>query len=316
MKYRARVVANDPSEDDCPFPGCVRVIHPKIFGVMKSIEELSDPKDILAAHHFSPWVRPHYAHPMDFYTPFIGEIVFIEQVEDGEGWIWTGVSTGEAVTEPLSGKTREGLNYNNTTSLERIFGMRNGSFLKFSDFEDSGRFVLEVLGPNSSHTDRKGPAIVIQGDQGKHSIALTDGEGGKSFFFDSDPDSQVVAVTDKTNNSGLLMKPDIVELYAFNNASLAMKTDEILLKDGSNNKVKLSGDGIVIEDANGNKITLASEGVKVHDANGNEVIMDSAGVKLKTGDASTWLPNILGTCPFTGVPHGGAGAGIVKLTGG
>jgi hypothetical protein len=61
---------------------------------------------------------------------------------------------------------------------------------------------------------------------------------------------------------------------------------------------------------------MASGGITIEDANGNQVVMDAAGVKLKTGDASPWLPNIIPTCPFTGAPHGGPAAGIVKLTGG
>lgn len=258
MKYKARVVENDSSSEGCPFPGCIKVVHPKLFGVMRGIEELSDPKDIIASHIFSPWVQPHYSHPMDAYTPFIGEYVYIEQIEDGECWVWTGVATGEAYHDPLTGKTREGLNYNSSTPFERIFGMRNGSYLKFSDFEDSGRFILEVLGPNSSHQDRKGPCVIIQGDQGKNAVVIMDGEGKRSFMFDSNPDSHLVAITDKENNSGLMMKDDIVELYAFDTTKLAMKSDEVLLEDGGGNKIKYNSSGILIEDANGNKAVLSS----------------------------------------------------------
>lgn len=36
---------------------------------------------------------------------------------------------------------------------------------------------------------------------------------------------------------------------------------------------------------------------------------------LNTGDAASWVPNTLAVDPFTGLAHGGAQAGIVKLQG-
>lgn len=36
---------------------------------------------------------------------------------------------------------------------------------------------------------------------------------------------------------------------------------------------------------------------------------------LKSGDATLWAPNVLPNCLFTGTPHGGTVAGIVKLKG-
>lgn len=50
-------------------------------------------------------------------------------------------------------------------------------------------------------------------------------------------------------------------------------------------------------------------------ADGSIEVDSTVGITLKTGDASTWLPNILGNCAFTGAPHGGAVAGIQKLKG-
>lgn len=38
-------------------------------------------------------------------------------------------------------------------------------------------------------------------------------------------------------------------------------------------------------------------------------------IVLQTGDASSWMPNVIAVCPMTGAPHGGPGAGIVKLKG-
>jgi hypothetical protein len=64
-----------------------------------------------------------------------------------------------------------------------------------------------------------------------------------------------------------------------------------------------------------------------YDARSKEITVESTGnviikagaqatkLELNTGDASTWLPNILQVDPVTGVPHGGPTAGIVKLKG-
>jgi hypothetical protein len=40
------------------------------------------------------------------------------------------------------------------------------------------------------------------------------------------------------------------------------------------------------------------------------------GILLKSTDSSGWMPNTLAVDPFTGLPHGGPGAGIAKLKGG
>ena len=85
--------------------------------------------------------------------------------------------------------------------------------------------------------------------------------------------------------------------------------------DKNGNTVTLSADGTDIKDKTGNEIKMTSDGITAKDINGNEVIMAAAGITLKTGDATPWMPNIVPNCIFSGSPHGGSGAGIVKLTG-
>lgn len=74
---------------------------------------------------------------------------------------------------------------------------------------------------------------------------------------------------------------------------------------------------IVIEDGEFSMtVDKAGESIEITDWNGNGFTLDSTGLTIITGDASGWVPNILSVCPFTGAPHGGPGAGIVKLKGG
>jgi hypothetical protein len=50
-----------------------------------------------------------------------------------------------------------------------------------------------------------------------------------------------------------------------------------------------------------------------------DITLSAAGsINLQTagGDSAAWLPNILSTCPYTGLPHGGKSAGISSLKGG
>lgn len=48
---------------------------------------------------------------------------------------------------------------------------------------------------------------------------------------------------------------------------------------------------------------------------GFKITIDDTGITLNSTDAFVWKPNILPNDPFTGLPHGGAGAGIIKLKG-
>lgn len=49
---------------------------------------------------------------------------------------------------------------------------------------------------------------------------------------------------------------------------------------------------------------------------GLSIELTSSGIVLKSGDGSTWKPSILPACIFSGAPHGGPTAGIVKISGG
>jgi len=75
--------------------------------------------------------------------------------------------------------------------------------------------------------------------------------------------------------------------------------------------------GIVacVHDRNYRPKDLSEGDVCVYDYRGLRITIDSTGITLKTDDATTWKPNILDVDPFTGLPHGGPTAGIVKLKG-
>jgi len=95
------------------------------------------------------------------------------------------------------------------------------------------------------------------------------------------------------------------------------KSHKIIMVDNA------SASEIRIEDKNKNSITIDSKKDTITINTEKDLIVNSKGetvinasnITLKTPDSSTWLPNVIPVCPFTGAPHGGPGAGITKLKG-
>jgi hypothetical protein len=273
-KNMAYVVENDFELEDCPYKGCIKVVCPDLLG-WSDLPPMDAPfeivKDLMIE---SGWVRPHWTHPMDFYVPEIGEGVYIEALAGGDvrNLIWTGFYPGEDFINQWTYDSLEGVNTQVVEYTDRIYGTRNGTYIKIEDVDD-GKFIIEVCGKNKSDPSRIGHKFTIDPAVG---LEYADKDGASKITFD---------------------------------------VDGMSIIDSQGNKVTLDSSGIIIEDLNGNKLTKSASGVILKDANGNEIQMAAAGCTLKTGDASIWMPNILATCLFTGAPHGGTGAGIVKLKG-
>ena len=72
---------------------------------------------------------------------------------------------------------------------------------------------------------------------------------------------------------------------------------------------------ICVHDRENRPKNLVSKDVRVYSNHGNEIRFEALGITIKTGDAAAWKPNVLAVDPFTGLPHGGSGAGITLLKG-
>lgn len=94
-----------------------------------------------------------------------------------------------------------------------------------------------------------------------------------------------------------------------------LASGEVMVYDKNGSSVHLKADGSIVVTAK-KDMTVTADGAALYKSATGNVVEDATGVQLKTGDAMTWMPNILKVDPFSGVPHGGPGAGIVKLTGG
>jgi len=93
----------------------------------------------------------------------------------------------------------------------------------------------------------------------------------------------------------------------YKNGNLKITSNDLTL-NYNNAQIKLTGSNVEISYSTA-KIILSNTLIEI-DGSGTVI-----GITLKSGDALIWQPNILPVDPITGVPHGGPGAGIVKLKG-
>ncbi len=338
-KYPAYVAYNDQTDSELPIKGAFKVICPDIYGHLPELS-LTIPQTKLAEiSELSPWVRPSFTHPTDFFVPELGEGVWVtflrgdmnrpiadgyfpsddfKNLFDKNNPVRDGIS--QAVSEPQT---------------DRVIATRNGSYIKIED-KPEGKITIEVYagaknieGDNST---RKGCKIELDPtiDAEKITVIAQTKDGAKQSKIEIDVTKDAEKIELITPKGAKLLLDD------------ANGSEQVILEDTENgNKVTMDSTGIAIVDKQANKITLDDNGTKIKDKNGNEITMNSslilvqaaAGkdltikgakvlvdgsvteVNLKSGDAVTWLPNILPVCLFTGAPHGGPGAGIVKLKG-
>ena len=144
-----------------------------------------------------------------------------------------------------------------------------------------GRAILKAI--NNSEGTQKIQVVGLSGE------TITDIERMQEYGFESYPVAESEAVV----------------LYINGNRDQGLA---ICVHDRSNRPDDLAEGESQMYSKNGNKITMKADGSIEIESNGALI--------LKSGDSSSWKPNIQGTCLFTGAPHGGSGAGIAKLKGG
>jgi hypothetical protein len=99
---------------------------------------------------------------------------------------------------------------------------------------------------------------------------------------------------------------------------ISIKPKETTIEVDGNATIKTSGDTTI--EASGNATVKATGNVAVEamgnaDLKGLNVTVDATALlTLKTGDAFSFMPNIMPVCPL-GPVHGGKTAGIMKLCG-
>lgn len=91
--------------------------------------------------------------------------------------------------------------------------------------------------------------------------------------------------------------------------------DSVSIKHNNGSEITVDAD-VSVKHNNGSQVVMDTTGVSVKHNGGSEVYIDVTGITLKSGDATIWQPNTLPACLFSGAPHGGVSAGILKLKGG
>lgn len=246
-KYRAFVVVNEettPDKDNPqPFKGCIKVICPDLFGFQTSPVDDEAFTTLKEKMTVSPWVRPCWPHPMDHYIPELGEGVYVEPVNGNyRDLVYSGFYPGEDFTNEWDHKQKEGLNTQASEKTDRIFGCRNGSYIKIED-KDNGKMTIECYGKNKLNTSRKGCTIVFDPQLQKITLTAQDSTGA-------------------TKTEAILIK------------------DSFELKDSNENDIKSSSSGLEIKDKNGHKIVFSSSGIKLEVSGGSTVELTSSKVSI------------------------------------
>lgn len=318
----AFVAYNAQDDPDIPFPGAFKVICPDIYGHVPDRALTLPQEDLAALAELSPWVRPKFPSPLDFFVPELGEGVYINFMHGDERFpVVDGFFPSEDFKNLFdsANRDRDGISQHVAEkATDRVFATRNGSVIKIEDKPD-GKIIIEVFGKTKNaegdKSSRLGPLIELDPATDAEKVTVTsrtkDGAVQNKIIVDVTKDAEKIEAITQEGARLLLDDTDGAE--------------QVVLEDAKNgNTVTMDADGIQVEDANGHKIVMDSSEIFVEAAagknltvKGDKVLIDGSVVEvnLKSGDAATWLPNILSNCLFTNAPHGGPIAGIIKLKG-
>jgi len=259
-KYPSLVSENDDTKEGCPYKGCIKVLCPDILGFEADATEDLPFEKLKGKMKESDWVRPHYMHPSDFYTPEKGEGVYIEALRGrANNLIWTGIYPGEDFQNLYDNAQKDGINPNVAEKTDRIFGSRNGTYIKIED-KDNGKFIVEVQGKNKDNTSRKGCQVEIDPSASQIKFLAQDSDGS-------------------TKTTVTIVK-DSFKVEDNNGNKVTTDSSGMVLEDKNSNKQEMTSSGIKITDKNNNKIEMTSSGIKITDKNNNTIEMASTNVKI------------------------------------
>lgn len=251
------VVDNSISDFTNPFPGCVKVVNEREFGGSTSLLVPMPLLSPLACLATSDWIPPLVMHPADMYIPELGETVFV--FAHGSGHMWLGshlsfdfenqLQKWMSSANPLLTSPRNGWNPQTQEATDRIFGTRNGSYIKMEDKTD-GKIIIEVMGSMSSLSMRAGCKVIFNGNSMFPSITLV------------------------AQNS-ISMSIITVDMQP--------ATGKFLIETADMCKVEILPTGITVQDKISNKIEMKSTGMKLTDSNTNTIEMKATGIDINGG---------------------------------
>lgn len=312
-KYPAIVTMNEPMTPGIPFPGCIKVVCPALLGY-KTLPIPGMPWEILKMTMVeSEWVKPSFPNPQDMNLPGLGESVWVEVQGGGtiNQLIYSGFCPGNFFMNQVTKMVSNGAPSSFSLATDRVVGVRNGSYLKMEDTL-TGKVILECQGATMLMPVRVGATLELDSTMQKVSLINQDPVGATKDMLELSATG--VSLIDRLMNSIAMGATGLTFNDALGN-TIEIKKTGIAITDMTGNTIELSPTGVGVTDVAGNEIATGPSGITITDMSGNSVQLGPMGVTIKTGDAALWKPNILPVCCFTGAPHGGAGAGVVKMKG-
>lgn len=204
----AFVAYNNQDDPDIPFPGAFKVICPDIYGHAPDRALTLPQEDLAALAELSPWVRPKFSSPLDFFVPELGEGVYINFMHGDERFpVVDGFFPSEDFKNLFdsANRDRDGISQHVAEkATDRVFATRNGSVIKIED-KPEGKLSIEVFGKTRNaegdKSTRLGPLIELDPATDAEKITLKartkDGAAEQTIVMDMTKDDESILVTDK-----------------------------------------------------------------------------------------------------------------------
>ncbi len=207
----AFVAYNDQDDPDIPIPGAFKVICPDVYGHVPARALTLPQEELQALAELSPWVRPKFPSPLDFFVPELGEGVYINFLHGDERFpVVDGYfpSTDFKNLFDLATRDRDGISQHVTDkATDRVFATRNGSVIKIEDKPD-GKIIIEVLGKTKNaegdKSARLGPLIELDPKTDAEKITLRarnkDGSTEQTIVLDMTKGDETIRIEDAHGN--------------------------------------------------------------------------------------------------------------------
>ena len=298
MKFLAQVVENYPDKNS-PSWGCIKVTCPELFGATNEIAAVNTPDAVKASLNVSDWVFPCFRSEADYDIPDLGDYVFIEQVGNRPFYIWTGVAAGLTDDNELTGQARAGINPNVSNATDRIFGMKNGSFMRFRATGE-GEITIQCLGINAEREEALGPTLTMRYDIEGQNRQFIIGVGERYLLSVNDrlgsDDNEGILLSDTQSESAILISNTGVAI-TMKDKGIVVREQEIIVKAP---RVSAVCDNLEVTSTSAtvdsDTVTVTAQQVKI-DGGQTEI----PGQVAPNQGPFCAIPN----CMFTGSPHTG-----------
>ncbi len=207
----AIVAYNAQDDPDIPFPGAFKVICPDVYGHVPERALTLPQEELEALAELSPWVRPKFPSPLDFFVPELGEGVYINFLHGDERFPVVDGYFPSADFKSLFDSTnpeRDGISQHVLEKqTDRVIATRNGSVIKIEDKPD-GKMTIEVFGKTKNaegdKSSRLGSIIELDPKTDAEKITIKarnkDGSTENTITMDMTAGNEIIRIDDTHGN--------------------------------------------------------------------------------------------------------------------